>query len=146
LGGDDERSMRRWQAFEATAARLKLHPPLVQFVPAPTTLGSGRSGLRALLAADEGIDAVFCSSDLLALGVLIEAQTQGIAVPGRLAVMGFGDLSMACDLAPALTTVRIDGTRIGHLAAQALVDRADGRAAATPVMDIGFQIIERDSV
>lgn len=146
IGGDDERSLRRGQAFVDTAARLRIAPPLIHPVPAPTTLSSGRSGLRALLQAEPDIDAIFCSSDLLALGVLIEAQKQGIAVPGRLAVMGFGDLSLSCDLEPALTTVRIDGTRIGQLAAQALVDRAEGRAAATPVMDIGFQIIERDSV
>ncbi len=52
---------------------------------APTTLGSGRSGLRVLLEKHPDIDALFCSSDLLALGVLIEAQTLGIAVPKRLA-------------------------------------------------------------
>jgi L-alanine-DL-glutamate epimerase-like enolase superfamily enzyme len=37
--------------------------------------------LRELLAAHPDIDAVFCSSDMLALGVLSEAHAQGIAVP-----------------------------------------------------------------
>jgi len=117
----------------------------MHLVSSPTTLASGRTGLQVLLQGDPTIDAVFCSSDQLALGVLIEAQVQGIAVPGRLAVMGFGDLSMARDLHPALTTVRIDGVRIGREAAQFIVDRAEGRGIAAPVIDVGFSIVERDS-
>ena len=44
---------------------------------------------------------------LLALGVLTEAQSQGIAVPERLAIVGFGDLEFAADLHPALTTEQL---------------------------------------
>ncbi|MFZ2293941.1 MAG: LacI family DNA-binding transcriptional regulator [Polaromonas sp.] len=146
MGGDDERSQRRNQAFVEAAIRLGLASPPVHLVPAPTSLGSGRTGLRALLSAQPDIDAIFCSSDLLALGVLIEAQAQGIDVPGRLGVMGFGDLSLARDLNPALTTVRIDGTRIGRQAAQYIVDCAEGREIEARVTDIGFAIIERASV
>jgi LacI family transcriptional regulator, gluconate utilization system Gnt-I transcriptional repressor len=52
-------------------------------VPAPTTLRSGREALGALLAGPGDVDAVFCSSDLLALGVLTEARVRGLAVPGN---------------------------------------------------------------
>ena len=55
--------------------------------PAPGTLGSGRRGLADLLARHPGIDAVFCSSDMLALGAVIEAQSRGISVPEGLAEM-----------------------------------------------------------
>ena len=81
----------------------------------PTTLSSGRDGAgRTAGATPPDVDAVFCSSDLLALGVMTEAQARGIDVPGRLAVVGFGDLDFAADLEPALTTVRIDGAAIGR--------------------------------
>lgn len=143
--GDDERATRRRQAFEAEARRLGLPPPQVVTVPAPTTLKSGRRALGELLAADAGIDAVSCSSDLLALGVMTEAQVRGIAVPGQLAIIGFGDLDFAADLHPALTTVRIDGTAIGRQAALFIVERAEGRAVNDRVVDIGFTIVERAS-
>jgi LacI family gluconate utilization system Gnt-I transcriptional repressor len=146
IGGDDERSHRRNAAFVQRALELGHAEPVVHLVPAPTTLASGRRGLRTLLEQDPATDAIFCSSDLLALGVLIEAQSQGIDVPGRLGVMGFGDLSMSGDLHPALTTVRVDGSRIGQQAAQFIVDRAEGRDVAARVVDIGFSIVERDSV
>ncbi|MEF7612700.1 LacI family DNA-binding transcriptional regulator [Aquincola sp. MAHUQ-54] len=148
IGGNDERSRRRSDAFCATARALGLAPPVVQEVPAPTTLGSGRAALLALRRADAAVDGIFCSSDLLALGVLTEAMVQGVRIPEQLAVVGFGDLAFARDLHPALTTVRIDGTRIGEEAARCLVDRAEGRTApadGAPVVDTGFSIVERAS-
>jgi LacI family gluconate utilization system Gnt-I transcriptional repressor len=146
LCGDDERARRRAEGFRRMAEVLGWDVPApVQLVSAPTTLGQGREGLAALLAAHPDTDALFCTSDMLALGVLIEAQARGLAVPSQLAVVGLGDLDFAASLQPALTTVRIDGTRIGQTAAQYIVDRTEGRPVEQPVLDIGFTLVERAS-
>lgn len=145
VAGDDERARRRQQAFQAAARTAGLRDVPAVNVPAPATLKSGRSALAELLQTSPDLDAVFCSSDLLALGVMTEAQSRGIPVPGQIAVVGFGDLEFAADLHPALTTVRIDGLAIGRQAAQFIVDRAEGRRVDTRVVDIGFSIIERAS-
>jgi LacI family gluconate utilization system Gnt-I transcriptional repressor len=141
--GDDERACRRSDAFCATARTLGLAPVAVAQVPTPTTLQRGRDGLADLLARQPDVDAVFCSSDLLALGVLTEARVRVLDVPGRLAVVGFGDLEFAAALQPALTTVHIKGAAIGRQAAQFIVDRAEGREVPQRVVDIGFSIVER---
>lgn len=145
VAGDDERAKRRFAAFQAETRLLGLAEVQSVVVPAPTTLRRGRGALADLLAADPSIDAIFCSSDLLALGVLTEARTRGLSVPGQLAVIGFGDQAFAEDLAPALTTVQIQGGAIGRQAAQFIVDRADGRTVEPRIVDIGFSIIERES-
>jgi len=145
VGGDDERATRRQQAFQAAARAAGLRAVPVVNVPAPTTLRSGRSALAELLRTAPDLDALFCSSDLLALGVMIEAQSRGIAVPGQIAVVGFGDLEFAADLEPALTSVRIDALAIGRQAAQFIVERAEGRRVEKRVVDIGFSIVERAS-
>jgi LacI family gluconate utilization system Gnt-I transcriptional repressor len=145
ISGDDERAARRQRGFSEAARRLGLEAPALQWVPAPTSHAQGRTGLAALLEAAPRTDAVFCSSDMLALGVLTEARTRGLAVPGDLAVAGFGDIEFAATLAPSLTTVRIDGTRIGQTAAAFIADRAEGRSVARPHVDIGFSIVERES-
>jgi LacI family gluconate utilization system Gnt-I transcriptional repressor len=145
VSGDDARARLRCEAFQAEARTLGLPEVAVALVPAPTTLRRGRDGLAALLQAAPEVDAVFCSSDLIAQGVLTEAQVRGVAVPGRLAVIGFGDLEFAADLEPALTTVQIRGGAIGRQAAQFIVERAEGRAVAERIVDIGFAIVERQS-
>ncbi|KQO18943.1 LacI family DNA-binding transcriptional regulator [Acidovorax sp. Leaf78] len=145
LSGGDERAARRARGFQAAALRLGLREPAVRLGKSPTTHADGRDGLAALLADAPDIDAVFCSSDMLALGVLTEARVRGIAVPGPLAVVGFGDIDFAQTVSPSLTTVRIDGTRMGQMAAQLIADRADGKSVAEPVVDIGFSIVERES-
>jgi LacI family gluconate utilization system Gnt-I transcriptional repressor len=146
IGGDDERARRRHAGFQRMAHSLGLSADIPTYLtPPPTTLGAGRVGLGALLSQAPDTEAVFCSSDMLALGVLIEAQARGLAVPDQLAVVGLGDLEFAASLEPALTTVRIDGNRIGKTAAQYIVDRVEGRPVAEPVLDIGFDIIKRQS-
>ncbi|MGB9991558.1 LacI family DNA-binding transcriptional regulator [Pseudoduganella rhizocola] len=146
---DDERAARRNKAYSDTACALGVAGGNAavpsHIVPAPSSVASGREGLRALLAQHPGIDAIFCSSDMVALGVMIEAQAQGIAIPQQLAVVGLGDLALSKDLHPALTTVRVDGTLIGQTAARYIIQRAEGKPVADPVCDVGFTIIERHS-
>lgn len=143
--GDDERAMRRMQAFRDTARELGLPEATVEIVPAPTSMRSGRDALGRILQREPSVDAVFCSSDLLALGVLTEAQARGLAVPRQLAIVGFGDLELSADVHPSLTTVQINGDAIGRQAAQFILDRLDGRTVDPRVIDIGFSIIERES-
>lgn len=145
IAGDDERSERRQHAFEEAAIAAGLPAVGVVTVPAPTTLKSGRKALADLLATGRQPDAVFCSSDLLALGVMVEARSRGIAVPGQLAVVGFGDLEFAADLDPSLTSVRIDSDAIGRQAARFIIDRAEKRSVGSSVVDVGFSIVERES-
>lgn len=145
VAGDDERAQRRTEAFVAAARGLGLAAVQVESVPAPTTLKSGREALARLLDRQPAIDAVFCSSDLLALGVLTEARVRAVTVPRQLAVVGFGDLEFAADVEPALTTVHIKGTAIGRQAAQFIVERAEGREVTERLIDIGFSIVERQS-
>jgi LacI family transcriptional regulator, gluconate utilization system Gnt-I transcriptional repressor len=142
---DDERAGRRRAGFEERARALGLRAVPACVVPAPSTLGAGRAALLEVLALDAKTDAVFCSSDVLAQGVLTEALAQGIRVPEELAVMGFGNLQFASDLHPALTTVHVDGAGIGTQAAQFIVDRVEGRDVGEKVRDIGFEIVERGS-
>jgi LacI family gluconate utilization system Gnt-I transcriptional repressor len=145
IRAEDERADRRASAFTDAVVRAGLGPVAVVNVGASRSLLSGREALGQLLAQAPDVDAVFCSSDLLALGVLTEARVRGIAVPQQMAIMGFGDVPFAADMAPALSTVHINGVDIGRLAARHLIDRAEGREVAQRLVDVGFSIVERET-
>ena len=142
---DDERAGRRNKAFIETVKAHKSGDVLVQNVGDLRTLKSGREALKQILLLKPDVDAIFCSSDLLALGVLTEARAQKISVPHQISIMGFGDVPFVEDMIPALTTVKINGAEIGRLAAQCLVDRAQGKAVEQQIVDVGFSIVSRES-
>lgn len=139
--GDDHRGSLRREGFLATVGREV--PTAV--VPAPSSLALGRRALAELLQQDPKLEAIYCSSDQLAQGVLVEAQARGLRVPEDLAVCGFGDADFAAHLQPSLTTVHVDGAAIGRLAAQLIVARCRGESIAERVIDVGFRIVERQS-
>jgi LacI family transcriptional regulator, gluconate utilization system Gnt-I transcriptional repressor len=139
--GDDHRATLRRDGFYAAIGRTV---PTAT-VHAPSTLELGRRALGDLLEQDPHIEAIYCSSDGLAQGVMVEAQARGLRVPEDLAVCGFGDADFAAHMHPSLTTVHVDGQAIGQRAAQLIVERCRGQAASQPVVDVGFRIIERQS-
>ena len=145
ISADDHRAGLRRQGFAEAAKAMGRGKVPVRLVHAPTTLGEGRRALGALLERHPDIDAVFCSSDLLALGALIEARASGLEVPGRVRIVGFGDLDFARDADPPLTTLHVDGTAIGRQAARFLVDRIAGRPEGPRIVDLGVTLVPRAS-
>lgn len=146
---DDPRGLRRCESLKSELARLGIAEPSFEVLPAPATLQAGREGVSRLLAASAP-EIVVCSSDTLAQGVLAEAASRGLNVPRDIAVMGFGDLSTAAHVYPALSTVRIDGATIGMKTAQALIGRLSADALRSQTqsevrIDTGFTIVDRQS-
>jgi DNA-binding LacI/PurR family transcriptional regulator len=85
------------------------------------SVDGGRRALRALLGAPGGAPTgVICSSDLMAIGVLMEAAEQGLAVPDGLSVIGFDGIEAASWTTPALTTVEQPIADIAETAVTAL--------------------------
>jgi len=144
LAVEDPRAERRNQGLQAGLAKHGLQAVAVQTMPLPSTFALGRDGLAQLLERCPDLDAVVCSSDTLAHGVLTEAIARELAVPQQLAVLGFGDVNFAARTYPPLSTVRVDGANIGRVAAQAILDRLDGKSVAS-LTDTGFQLIQRGS-
>lgn len=139
--GDDHRARMRRDGFQTTLGR---EVPTA-FVPAPSSLELGRRALGELLEQDPKLEAVCCSSDQLAHGVLVEATARGLRVPEDLAIIGFGNSDFSAHMLPSISTVHVDGSEIGRLAAHLIIDRCRGKAIAQPVIDVGFRIIERQT-
>lgn len=139
--GDDHRARMRRDGFQTTLGREL--PTAI--VPAPSSLELGRRALAELLEKDPQLEAVSCSSDQLAQGVMVEALARGLRVPQDLAICGFGNADFGAHTVPSISTVHVDGAEIGRLAARLIVARCRGESVAQPVVDVGFRMIERQS-
>lgn len=87
---------------------------------------SGYEAMHTLL--DRGIDAVFCSSDMMTFGALRALAECGRRAPHDIGVVSFDDLPASASTNPPLSTVRQPITGIGIQATQMLVDLLTGRA------------------
>jgi LacI family transcriptional regulator/LacI family repressor for deo operon, udp, cdd, tsx, nupC, and nupG len=95
-------------------------------------VAAGASLLPRLL--DASVTAVFCYNDMVAIGVLIACQEQGIAVPQALSVVGFDDIRMASYVSPPLTTIHQPKVELGHLATEVMLDLLHNRPTKNHVL------------
>lgn len=139
------RALIRLRGFEAAFAKLGGRPVTHEVMGDHATLEQGRAALARFLDGGGQAELILCSADVIAHGVLLEAAARGLKVPGDLAVCGFGGLDFTAATAPPLTTVAIDGRAIGRKAVELLLDRAAGRAPGQALIDIGYEIVPRES-
>ncbi|WP_118180375.1 LacI family DNA-binding transcriptional regulator [Paraburkholderia phosphatilytica] len=148
ISANDMRALARRAGFRDRLAQAGIEDVAEALVAPPSSVAVGKRTLPELLARARDTDAVFCGSDLLAIGALGAARQLGLSVPTQLAICGFGDLEFATETTPQLTTVRVDGTRIGVNAARFLLDRLNGGSNASDerrVLDVGFTVLPRES-
>lgn len=97
------------------------------------TAASGERGLFKLLEQEPDMDAVFASSDQIALGALGTAHQLGKQIPQDLAIVGFDNMPESACFWPPLTTVYqqlIDAGRIAVKTLHAMIE-ANRQSKAT---------------
>lgn len=114
-------------------------------VDIPSRFGHARRAFADIRRLDPLPDVVVCGSDFLAQGLIVEANAVGMRVPDEIAVMGFGNASLAGEMRPTITTVDIDGARIAREAIAAIRRHSDGEEMRERRIDVGFRLIARES-
>ncbi|MGB2593263.1 MAG: LacI family DNA-binding transcriptional regulator [Candidatus Acidiferrum sp.] len=83
-------------------------------------IDAGASAVHAILSAQEKPTAIFCGSDLIALGAMSALEEAGVKIPGDISVIGIDDISFAFLSRPPLTTIRVPREKVGTTAFEAL--------------------------
>lgn len=144
LAGND-RSRERRRGYLAALAELGLAADPALAIETAGGFAEGADAIVRLVQTSPGIDACFFAGDVLAVGALFECQRRGWAVPGRIAIASFDDLDLLRHTVPAVTTLRIPRLDIGRRAAELLVNRLRGAARETVRIDLGFEVVQRES-
>jgi LacI family transcriptional regulator, gluconate utilization system Gnt-I transcriptional repressor len=145
---EDHRAAKRASGFAEEAGRTAERATCeIINHPGAATVEAGSLLLSRALQQVPSLDGIACSNDLIALGALFECQRQGIAVPDRIAVVGFGDLDFSASCIPSLTTIRPSGDLIGKEVARLILAGIHGEqpAGASRIIDTGHVLIERRS-
>ncbi|MGL4730752.1 MAG: LacI family DNA-binding transcriptional regulator [Clostridium sp.] len=104
----------------------------------------GFKGTNEILSK-ESFDAVFCSSDEVAVGAINALREKGIKVPEEVDVMGFNDTDLASMYYPNLTTVSQPLYDMGSLSMRVLIKTLNKEEIDKNNFVLDYDIIERSS-
>jgi len=109
------------------------------------TYEAGSNALEQLLSLPVPPTAVFCHSDIMALGALSLAKRRGLKIPDDLSIIGFDNISLSefCD--PPLTTVAQPRFDIGREAMLLLLDQLHGHSVSSGSRLLDCELIVRGS-
>jgi LacI family transcriptional regulator, gluconate utilization system Gnt-I transcriptional repressor len=137
LGGvpaSDARGAERRGGFQVAMQELGLDAARqISVGQAPVSMDHGAQGVVQLLARWPDTEALVCVSDHPAFGAMAECQRRGIAVPGQLAIAGFGGFEVGASCNPRLSTVAVDCTGIGRAAGELLLRAIAAAREGTPL-------------
>lgn len=137
-------SPARQRGFRTSLMEYGVELPDHRVFSGPTTYETGYNAVKALMTA--GLpDAVFCSSDIIAYGVLDALREAGVSVPEDVWVCGIDGLPMSNWRAFDLTTHAQD---IPHIAAQsieALAARIGGSRSKPTRLELPTNLVVRGS-
>ena len=109
------------------------------------TKEGGYEAMAKLLRNFPNTTAVFCMSDLMALGAMKYCLDKHIRIPDDISIIGYDDMKFASMLTPALTTVRKDRERLGKEASEILINLINGHNKPIQ-LKLDPEVIERESV
>ncbi|GIU49219.1 LacI family transcriptional regulator [Shewanella sairae] len=136
----------RYQGFvdAMAAANLPINPAWV--IESNFETEGGKAAFAQLQAKGELPSALFVCNDMMAIGVLHEAQRTGVQIPQQLSVIGYDNIQLAKFMTPALTSIHQSKARLGAAAVNALIARLHDPSLPPQFMDIEPRVTERASV
>lgn len=105
----------------------------------------GADATERLLKLRERPDALFCFSDMLAIGALSVLHREGVAVPDDIAVLGWDDIEEAAYSWPPLSSVRAQTDVVARTAVDFLLRQIAGEPIESPDFYVDFDLVVRAS-
>lgn len=135
----------RFAAYENIATELNIYDEALVFEDEFTIDGGIRS-TEKILKVGKKVDAIFYSSDVMALGGMKFLLRNGYKVPKDISVLGYDNINIAMFLEPELSTIAQPIYNMGEEACKLIVDIINETEKENKVIHLKPQLIERDTV
>jgi LacI family transcriptional regulator len=143
--GEERPSVDRRFGYQSELARAGLPCPDGYIAMANWLPNLAFEATEAFLTLPEPPDAIFCTSDVMAIGAMAAIETAGLRVPEDVAVVGFDDIVYAGLVEPSLTTVRQDQDALAEELVTAMQHLLDHPEEPPLVSVIPVKLIVRES-
>lgn len=133
----------RYQGYQQALLAASISPEPLLAVSVSGERDSHRQAAMRLLTSGEPFDGLFCLSDAIAMAAINALNERGVSVPGRVAVVGYDDISLARYYTPAITSIYQDRELGGRWLVDKLLRMLDGEAVESSLLPT--TLIERRS-
>ena len=125
LGETEPEALQRRAGYLEALKESGLEADPALICPVDFELESAEAAVNTLVRRKVDFDAIFASSDLIALGAIRALRRAGMRVPEDVSVVGYDDMLLSRLSTPALSTVKQDTYKAGRLLVARVLD-ADG--------------------
>jgi DNA-binding LacI/PurR family transcriptional regulator len=136
---------RRLRGYRTRLAEAGIEVPAEDLVVGPATIHGGRDAFHRLWESGRRPTAVLAMSDAMAIGAITASHELGLAIPGRISIVGFDDVELAETTNPPLTTVHQPVRGKGETAVQLLLAVIEGRDASPGHRRLETRLVVRSS-
>lgn len=134
----------RGYADELRTCGLPVREEYIRYAAEDYNFKSGFDAAASLLSQENRPTALFCISDVLALGAIASAQEIGFQVPQDVSIIGFDDVEHTTMFHPHVTTVAQPSEEIGSRAVRLLSEVMAGSRVPEQVL-LPHKLIVRES-
>ena len=124
----------RYQGYARALREAGIDPDDSIRVPADNSETQGYHAAQELIERDAAFDALFASTDLIAIGAMRAIQKAGLRIPEDIAVVGFDDMPLAAYVTPGLTTVQQNARLGGDALVEGIINLIEGGAIESRMM------------
>ena len=136
LGETHPEATQRREGYLDALRESGLEPEPSLVLPVDFELESADAAVSRLLRRGATFDAIFASSDLIALGAIRALQRAGIKVPEDVSVVGYDDMLLSRLSTPALSTIKQDTSKAGRLLVSRILDQDGDHGPETLPTDL----------
>ena len=149
LGGDvkvSDMSDRRYRGFLNALKKQNINFDYNNsYITAKYSFESGAEAAKEMLEKNPDVTAIFCMSDVMAIGACRQLKTMGYEIPEQISIAGFDGLPIAEFYCPRITTIRQIIPSLAETGLSTLLDSIEGKNPSCHKM-IPFQFVEGESV
>jgi len=136
---------RRLRGYRTTLEEAGVAIAAEDVEVAPASIHGGREAFNRLWSAGRRPTAILAMSDAMAIGAIAAIHDLGLAIPGRISVVGFDDIELAESTNPPLTTVHQPVRGKGETAVRLLLSVIEGRDASPGHRRLETRLVVRSS-
>ena len=104
-----------------------------------------KKAITSFLIDHPEVTAIFCASDVMALGVISAAKELGLNIPEQLSIIGFDNILLSSYITPSLTTISQSPYKMAKKAVTLLTDLIEDNKITDPFKTTKNELIIRDS-